>query len=117
MQARALGDEAVHGLIGPLHEAVGADGDDGVLHAVEQGFELALAGADGGETFFHAAGGNVNGRGDATDFVLRSFLNASLKIAFGDTGGDVDDAFETASAPVGSDGGHREGKEECQGGG
>jgi len=36
-------------LIGPLHEAIGTDGDDRVLHAVEPGFELALAGLDGGE--------------------------------------------------------------------
>jgi len=49
-------EPTVHGLIGPLHEAIGTDGDDRVLHAVEQGFELALAGLDGGETFFDAAG-------------------------------------------------------------
>ena len=69
VQASALRDEAIHGLVGPLHEAVGADGDDGVLHAVEQSFELALAGADGGESSFDLAGGFVDGGGDAADFV------------------------------------------------
>ena len=78
MQASALRNEAIHGLIGPLHEAVGADGDDGVLHAVEQGFELALAGADGGETLFDAAGGFIDGAGDAADLVLRGLEDAGL---------------------------------------
>jgi len=64
----------------------------------EQGFELALAGLDGGETFFDAAGGLIDGAGDATDFVLRRFLDASLEIALGNAGGDLDDAFEAASA-------------------
>ncbi len=112
MQAGALRDQAVHGLVGPLHEAVGADGDDGVLHAVEQGFELALAGADGGETLFDAAGGFIDGAGDAADFVLRSFQDAGLKVAFGDAGGDIDDALKAASAPIGGDRGHQQGEEE-----
>ena len=107
-------NEAVHGLVGPLHEAVGADGDDGVLHAVEQGFELALAGADGGKTFFDAAGGFIDGGGDAADFILRSFVDAGLEIAFGDAGGDFDDAFEAAGGPIGGDGGHYESEEEGQ---
>ena len=35
VQARVLWNQAIHGLIGPLHESVGTHGDDGVLHAVE----------------------------------------------------------------------------------
>ncbi len=114
MQASALGNEAIHGLVGPLDEAVGADGDHGVLHAVEQGFELALTGADGGKTFFDAAGGDIDGSGDAADFVLRSFLDASLEVAFGDTGGDINDPFEAASAPTGGDGSHQQSEQERQ---
>ncbi len=40
-----------------------------------------------------------------------------MKIAFGNAGSDVDDAFEAASAPVGSDRGHQKGEDECQAGG
>ncbi len=35
IEARVLRNEAIHGLVGPLDQAVGADGDDGVLHAVQ----------------------------------------------------------------------------------
>jgi hypothetical protein len=91
-----LADEAVHGLIGPLHQAVGADGYDGVLHAVEQGLELALAGADSSKTFFHLAGGFVDGGGDTSDFVEGTIIDAGAKISFFDAGGDVDNALETA---------------------
>ena len=81
VEASVLRNEAIHGLIGPLHEAVGADGDDGVLHAVEQSFELALAGADGGETAFDLSGGFVDGGGDASDFVEGSVVDAGAKVA------------------------------------
>ena len=112
LQAGALGNQPVHGLIRPLHKAVGTDGDDSVLHAVEQGFELALAGADGGKTLFDAAGSLIDGAGDAADFVRRSFEDAGLEVAFGNAGGDVDDAIEAASAPVSRDGGHEKGEDE-----
>src|SRR6202034_4607039 len=97
LQAGPLRDEAVHGPVRPLHEAVVADRNDGVLHAVEQGFELALAGDNGGEAEFDTARRFIDGAGDATDFVLRSFEDARLKIAIRDAGGDVDDALQAAS--------------------
>ena len=104
VQARVLRDEAIHGLVGPLHEAVGADGDDGVLHAVEQSLELALAGAHGGETSFDLAGGLVDGGGDASDFVERTCRRRGHEIALLDAGGDVDDVLETAGGPDGRGG-------------
>ena len=57
--AGVLGNQFVHGLVCPLHAIIRADRDDGVLHAVEQGFELALAGLQRGEAFFQMAGGLV----------------------------------------------------------
>ena len=81
VEASVLRNEAIHGLVGPLHEAVGADGDDCVLHAVEQSFELALAGADGGETALDLAGGFIDGGGDAADFVKGSVVYAGAQIA------------------------------------
>jgi len=101
-------EPSVHGLIGPLHEAIGTDGDDRVLHAVEQGFELALAGLDGGETFFERRA--VLSMAPATRPISswRRFLDASLEIALGNAGGDIDDAFEAASAPLGSGRGHNQ---------
>ena len=53
----SLRNQFVHGLVRPLHAVVGTDRDDGVLHAVEQGFQLALAGLQRGETFLQMAGG------------------------------------------------------------
>ena len=76
VEARVLRNKTIHGLIGPLHEAVGAHGDDGVLHAVEQSLELALAGADRGKTAFDLAGGFVDGSGDAADFIERLVFDA-----------------------------------------
>ena len=99
VEARVLRNEAIHGLVGPLHEAVGADGDDGVLHAVEQSFELALAGADGGEAAFDLSGGLVDGGGDAADFIEGTVFDAGTQVALLDAGGDVDDAVETAGGP------------------
>src|ERR1700733_16092121 len=116
LQASTLRNQAVHGAIGPLHEAVVTDRDDGILHAVEQGFELPLAGDDGGETLFDAARGFVDGPGDAANFVLRSFQDARLKITIGDAAGNVDDALQTASRPLGGDGGHEEREKKRQAG-
>ncbi len=96
VEARVLGNEAIHGLVGPLHEAIGTDGDDGVLHAVEQSFELALAGTDGGEAAFDLAGGFVDGGGDAANFIEGTVVDAGAQVALLDAGGDVDDAIQTA---------------------
>src|SRR5579871_5834067 len=74
-------NQAIHGLIGPLHQAIGADGDDSVLHAVEQSFELALAGADGGEAAFDLSGGAVDGGGDASDFITGSVVDARSQVS------------------------------------
>ncbi len=57
-------------------------------------------------------GGAIDGSGDAADFVLRSFLDAGLKIAFRDAGGDIDDALQAARAPMRGDGGDQQREEE-----
>jgi hypothetical protein len=115
VQPCALRNQAVHRTIGPLHEAIVADGDDGILHAVEQGFQLTLAGDDGGETLFDAAGSFVDGASDAADFVLGSLADARLEFTIGYASGYIDDALQTASGPIGSDGGDDQGKEEMPG--
>ena len=94
------GNQAVHRLIGPLHQPIGADGNNRVLHAVEQGFQLALAGLHGGKTLFDATGRLIDGSGNPADFVLRRFEDAGLEIAFGNAGSNIDDAFQAASAPL-----------------
>ena len=85
-----------HALVGPLHVAVGADGNDRVLHAVEQRFKLALAGAEFGEAALDLARGFVECAAEAADFVRRRILHPGFEIAFGDVGRDVDDVFEAA---------------------
>ncbi len=57
--AGVLRNQFVHGLVGPLHAIVRPDRDDGVLHAVEQRLELALAVLQRGKAFFEMAGGLV----------------------------------------------------------
>ncbi len=110
-----LGNEAIHGLVRPLHEAVGTDGDDGVLHAVEQSFELALAGADGGEAAFDLSGSFVDGGGDAADLIERTVLDAGTEVALLDADGDIDDVLEASRGPDGSGGGDEQGEEQSDG--
>ena len=87
--ARALRNQFVHGLVGPLHAIIGTDRDDGVLHAVEQGFELMLAGLQRGKAFFQMAGGLVERGGNLADFVLRSFLDARRQVSGSDPVGET----------------------------
>ena len=96
VQASALRDQAFQAAVGPLDASVGADGDDGVLHGVEQSLELTLAGLNGQEAFFELAGGFVEGRGYLADFVDRSCGDAGGEIAGGDPIGEGDDALQAA---------------------
>ena len=111
IQAGALRDKAVHGLVGPLHEAVAAHGDDCVLHAVEQSFELMLAGTHAGKAAFDLAGGFVDGSGHAADFVERLVLDAGLEVSLLDADGDIDDALQAAGSPDRDEGGDQQSDE------
>src|ERR1019366_2456211 len=115
-EAGVLGNEAIHGLIGPLHEAVRTDGDDGILHAVEQSFELALAGTHGSEAAFDLSGGLVDGGGDAANFIEGTVFDASTEVALLDADRDVDDVLEAAGGPDGCGGGDEQGEEQSDGG-
>ena len=99
VQPGALRDKTIHGLVGPLDEAVGAYGNDGVLHAVQQGFELVLAGADGREAAFDLASGLVDGGGHAANLVEGSVLNAGTQISLLDADCDIHNVLETARGP------------------
>ena len=94
-----LRDKTIHGLIRPLHQPVGANRDHRVLHAIEQSFELALAGTHGGKTAFDLAGGFVDGSGDAANFIERLVMHAGAQIALLDANGDIHDAIETTCSP------------------
>ena len=94
-----LRNKPIHGLVGPLHQTVGAHRDHRVLHAVEQSFELALAGAHGGKTAFDLAGGFVDGSSNAANFIQRLVLHAGAQIALLDANGDIHDAIETTRSP------------------
>jgi hypothetical protein len=63
------------------------------LHAVEQGFELALAGTNSGETAFDLASSFVDGGGDTANFVERRVFNAGVEVSLLDAGGDIDNAL------------------------
>ena len=94
--AGALRHQPVHGLVGPLHAIIGADRDDGVLHAVEQGFELVLTGLQGGETFLQMARGFVERGGNLSDFIAGRFRDARRQVAGGDAVGELHDAVQPA---------------------
>jgi len=53
-----------------------------------------------------ATGGLIDGSGNPADFVLRRFEDSSLKIAFSNPPGHIDDAIEATSAPLRRGGGH-----------
>ena len=93
IQTSALRNEAVHGLVRPLHEAVGADGNDRVLHAVEQSFELMLAGVHGGECALDPAGRLIDSSGDEADLVERGIRYPGLEVSVSDASGDIHDAL------------------------
>ncbi len=68
VQAGALRNESIHRLVGPADDPVGANGDHGVLHAVEQSLELPLAGLNSSETTLNLLRGLVDCGGHAHQF-------------------------------------------------
>ena len=90
----SLGNQPVHGLIGPLHALVLADGDDRVLHAVQQSLQPVLAGAQSGKAFLELVGGFVERGGDLSDFVVVVFRNARPQIAGSNLARKLHDALQ-----------------------
>ena len=68
---------------------VGADGDDGILHAVEQGFQLTLAGLQGREAFLQMAGSLIERTGHLANFISGFFVDARRQVAVGDAVGEL----------------------------
>jgi hypothetical protein len=97
-----------------LHKAFGTDGDHGVLHAVEQGFELALAGAHGGKAALDLLGSLVDGCGDASNFVQWGLVDAGAEVALFDAGSDVHNALQATGGPDGPGGGDQQRDEKCE---
>ncbi len=103
--AGGAGGDALHDGIGPADAAGGVNGDDGFLHAVEQGGELALLGFEGAEAGLEARGGGVEGVGDSGDLVERAFFDAGGEVSRSDAVGEGDDALEAGGSAMGEEGG------------
>ena len=85
--------KTVHAAIRPLHTPIGADGDHGVLHAVEERLELILAGLHADKVFFDAPRRAVECSGNLPDFIYRSGGDSGSKVAGGDALGETHDAL------------------------
>jgi len=101
VQAGALRNQAVHALVGPLYAFIRPDRDDSILHAVQQGFKLALAVSQGREVVFHVARRLVEGGRDVPNFIPRTFGDARGKLAAGDFVGKVHDPLQPARRELG----------------
>ena len=95
----------------------GIDGDDGFLHGVEEGGELALLVLEGAEGVLQAAGGGIEGAGDFADFVAAVLLDAGGEIAGGDAAGEIDDAAQAAGDAMREQGGGEDGQHQGDEGG
>ena len=92
------------------------NGNDGILHAVEQSFKLALAGADCRKRLLNLPRGFIDGGGDASDLVDRRVVEARAQIAALDADGNIDDALQAAGNPDGSCGCNGEGDQKRESG-
>src|SRR5579863_3649864 len=101
IQPGALRNQAIHTLVGPLHAVVGTDSDHGVLHAVQQGFELALAGSQSREVALYLTRGLVESGSDLTDFISRIFGDTRREFAAGDLVGKLDDPLQPPRRELG----------------
>src|SRR5579864_7428492 len=101
IQPGALRNQAIHTLVGPLHAVVGTNGDHGVFHAVQQGFELALAISQSGEVVLHVASGLVESGSDLPNLISRIFGDARREFAAGDLVGELHDPLQPTSRKLG----------------
>ena len=73
--------QTVHPSICPLHSHIRANGNNGILHTVEQSLQFTLAGLKSCKTFFQAAAGLVERGRHVPDFVRGRLRNASSKVS------------------------------------
>src|SRR5580704_11933858 len=109
-RAGGAGGDALHDGIRPADAAGGVNGDDGFLHAVEQGGELALLGFKGTEAGLEASGGGVDGVGYSGDLVERAFFDAGGEVSPSDAVGEDDDALEAGGSAMGEERGENRGE-------
>ena len=107
IQARSMQQQTVHAPIRPLHTPIGIDRNHSVLHAVEQSFQLALAGLNASVTFFHAARRFIECRRHLPDLVRRSGSNSGGQIPARHALGKIHDPLQTPTHIVGSDRRHQ----------
>jgi uncharacterized protein YgbK (DUF1537 family) len=95
IQARRALEQAGHAAIGPLHPAIGANGNDRILHAVEEGLEFALAGLHAGEAFLNLARGHVESGRHLADLIGGGGSDSGGEVARSDAFGKGHDTSQT----------------------
>src|ERR1041385_1522311 len=86
--------DAGDSVIGPAHFHIGRDGNYAVCHAVEQGFQLRTALADGGKVFFQTPGRAVQSHAHLRNLVTAGDSNTCRKIAGSYLLGETHDAAQ-----------------------
>jgi hypothetical protein len=85
-----------------------------ILHAVQQGFKLALAVSQGREVVFHLARRFVERGGDLPNFVPRTFGNPRGEFSAGDFVGELHNPLQAARRELCQDSGEGQSYQKCE---
>ena len=96
---RADGDP-LHDGIAPAHLSLGIDGNDRLLHAVEQRGQFAATTFERVEALLQAARSHVERMGDGRDFIQIALFDPGRQIAGSDAIGEHHDAAEAFGDPL-----------------
>ena len=88
-----------------MDAVVRTDGDDGILHTVEKGLQLALAGLQRREAISRWLAVSSREAAHLADFVCRPFIQACGKISGGDSPSKLLDPLQARSGRVRGHGG------------
>jgi hypothetical protein len=98
-----LRHQTIHAAVCPLHPAIGSDGNNRVLHAVEQSFEFSLICLQSGEAFFQLAGSFIEGTSNLSNFIHRGFGDARGQISARDLIRKSNNATQAACGVLGGE--------------
>src|ERR1700752_1463884 len=91
---RGSGSDALHNGVGPSDASGGVDGDDRLLHAVEESGQFTLSGFEGLKAGLKACSGGVKGVRNVRNFVEVALLNTCREVSGSDAIGEDDDSMQ-----------------------
>ena len=92
--------DPLHDGIAPAHLSLRVDGDDRLLHAVQQRGQFAAAAFQGMKAVLQAAGGDVERMGDGGNLIQIALFHPGRQIAGGDAIGEDHDAGQALGGPL-----------------